>query len=495
MGVLPSESYFKYFEEICAIPHGSRELDNIANYIERFAREHNLDYSRDEANNVVIYSPSNNGVNETVILQGHMDMVCEKTADSNHDFTNDGLRLFVDGDLIGAKDTTLGGDDGIAVAYMLAILEDDSIKHPNLECVFTTDEEIGMLGATAFDTSKLKGKYLLNIDSEIEGIMTYGCAGGVTTSCNRAFELVSCSPDMVGLEIKIHGMKGGHSGICIIEKGANADKELAKILRELSSKISFGLAHVEGGLKDNAIPNLAVAKIMVDKFYVPAIKEFMQASASKLSEYYSYVDPEIVIDVTECAVMPYIKDTASAIALIDDMPNGIQAMNPEIEGLVQTSLNLGILNTESRVYGEAVGLDEDGSPLSAGIAKIIFSFSVRSSVAAEKEALVRKIESVAMGYKAVTRCEGEYPAWEFKADSPLRNLAKETYFEMYGEEPKEDVIHAGLECGIFSSKMPDTFMVSYGPNLTDIHTANERLSISSARRVWEFTLRLLEKIR
>lgn len=477
------------------IPHGSRDTDRIADYVENFAKSRNLVYSRDNSNNIVIYSPSNNGVDETVILQGHMDMVCEKTAESMHDFSTEGLDLFVDGDLIGAKATTLGGDDGIAVAYMLAILADDSIKHPNLECVFTTDEEIGMLGATAFDTSKLKGKYLLNIDSEIEGIMTYGCAGGVTTSCNRAYELVSCSPEMVGLEIKIHGIKGGHSGICIIEKGANADKELARLLLELSSKINFGLAHIEGGLKDNAIPNLAVARIMVDRFYVPAIMEYMNNKASELSDKYSYIDPEILIDVTECELEPYMKDSKDVLALIDEMPNGIQAMNADIEGLVQTSLNLGILNTESRVYGDVVGLDEEGLPQSVGIARIIFSFSVRSAVSAEKEALVRKIESIAMGHKAVTRCEGEYPAWEFKADSPLRTLAKETYLEMYGEEPKEDVIHAGLECGIFSSKMPDTYMVSYGPNLTDIHTVNERLSISSAKRVWEFTLKILEKIR
>ncbi len=466
-GLRPQRA-LRYFEELCAIPHGSRDTKRISDYCVRFAKEQGLSYVRDEHNNVVIYKPAAPGYEDhpTVIFQGHLDMVCEKDADCDIDFSKDGLDLAHDGEYIFAKGTTLGGDDGIAVAYALAILEDKSLKHPALEAVFTVDEEIGMLGAEAMDMSVLQGRRLLNCDSEDEGVLTVSCAGGATV--DLVLPIVREKAEGKTWKLSVEKLTGGHSGVEINRGRANASKVLAEILKELPLR----LISIDGGSKDNAIPRACSAYVLAD---APAEAFFAAARKVKATLPAGETAVEFSCEEAECSLLPMTEPCSKAVlGLLNELPNGVQAMSRDIEGLVQTSLNLGILKTED-------GVCEMG-------------FSVRSSVNQEKKDLMERLRELAKAYGASYSVSGEYPAWEYRKDSPLREVMVAAFEEQYGKKPVVEAIHAGLECGLFSDRLVGLDAVSFGPQMHDIHTSRERLSIASVERTWNYLLRVLEKL-
>ena len=466
---------FDFFEEICSIPHGSRNEKLISDYLVNFAKERGLKYIQDEVNNVIIFQDGTCGYEDhaPVILQGHMDMVCEKDASCPIDMATEGLDVTHDGHSVYAKGTTLGGDDGIAVAYALALLDDSSIPHPPLEVVITTDEEVGMLGASAIDLSMLKGRTLINVDSEDEGIFTVSCAGGARATITLPEERRSVYGPCIRLVVD--GLKGGHSGVEINQNRANANKVMGEFMSRIQAMMPLCLTSFSGGSKDNAIPRSCQATLVAMGIGLERINGIAEALQAEIRETYDEPDATVqAFDVdalggnaltTEC--------TAKVIALLCSVPNAVQKMSADIEGLVQTSLNLGIAK-----LGNGMSL----------------TFSVRSSVNSEKEELLQKLRDLAAFYGAGYSQMGEYPAWEYRADSPLRDLMVRTYTDMFGKEPQVVAIHAGLECGLLSEKLPGLDCVSVGPQMHDIHTSREKLEIASTERTWKFLLEVLKAL-
>ncbi len=471
MGILTDlqpKAVMHYFEELCSIPHGSLDTKRISDYCIRFARERSLRYIQDDSNNVVIFKDASAGYEDhpTVILQGHLDMVCEKDPDCDIDFSKDGLRLCHDGEFIFAKGTTLGGDDGIAVAYALALLDATDVKHPPLECVFTVDEEIGMLGADAMDMSVLKGRLLLNCDSEDEGVLTVSCAGGARSD----FKIpVSRVPAGTCYRVSVEDLLGGHSGVEIHKGRANANKVLGDILHKLPVR----LVSIDGGSKDNAIPRTCVAYVCCEAEDFPVRFTALCEEAKKtLPE--GETEVHFTCETATCTEMLTEESSKAVLDLLCELPNGVQAMSKDIEGLVQTSLNLGILETTDDF--------------------VRMAFSDRSSVNEEKEALLEILRGLAKKYNAAYEESGHYPAWEYRKDSVLRDTMVSTFEALYGKTPIVEAIHAGLECGIFCDRLPGLDAVSFGPQMQDIHTSREKLNIASVRRTWEYLLAVLERL-
>lgn len=476
-GVKP-EKVFNYFEELCSIPHGSGNTRQISDYLVNFAKERNLKYYQDESNNVVIYKDASEGYEEApvTILQGHCDMVAEKTPESDHDFEKDGLKLMVEGDYLTADGTTLGGDDGIAVAYMMAVLDDDSLKHPSLECVITTDEEIGLLGAKALDTSVLKGSYLINMDSEEEGYLWISCAGGLSGISRIPVEYQDTEGEVV--EVVIDGLTGGHSGAEIDKNRANANKLMGRFLYELGQKAAFTIAELEGGTKDNAITRKSRTLLVIDPEDKSVLEDYIKTYQADLRKEYSGTDTGIKVTSVSQG-----QNTIPALTMISkekvvfflmNVPYGIEKMSGEIEGLVETSNNIGILKLNEKEMAASCG--------------------VRSSVGSAKLYVSEKIQYLTEFLGGEYTVEGDYPAWEYKKDSKLREIMVDSYKELFGEEPCVKAIHAGLECGLFYDKIPGLDCVSYGPTMKDIHTTEEKLSISSTARMWDYLVKVLENI-
>ena len=466
---------FHYFEEICKIPHGSGNTRQISDYLVQFAKNHDLKYIQDEMNNVVIYKPGTAGYENapTVIVQGHMDMVCEKRPDVDHDFTKDGLNLSVEGDYVSANGTTLGGDDGIAVAYGLALLESDTIAHPPLEVFITVDEEIGLLGAVGFDCSVLKGRRFINLDSEAEGSLWISCAGGLSGISHIPVTRLEAKGEK--LTVKISGLMGGHSGAEIDKNRANANSLLGKFLHGLDAKAGYELISVQGGQKDNAITRESIAELLTVKENVEAVKEYAASMQTAWREEYTGTDEGITVTVTEegeqDAKVLHPTSKEKVVFFFVNVPYGVQKMSGTIKGLVETSTNIGILKTsENEVLG---------------------SSSIRSSVETARDALSDKIEYLTEFLGGEYERQGVYPAWEYRKDSPLRDKMVEVYEEMYGQKPNVVAIHAGLECGLFYKKMEGLDCVSLGPDMKDIHTSEEVLSISSTERVWKYLVKVL----
>lgn len=466
---------FHYFEEICKIPHGSGNTRQISDYLVQFAKNHDLKYIQDEMNNVVIYKPGTAGYENapTVIVQGHMDMVCEKRPDVDHDFIKDGLNLSVEGDYVSANGTTLGGDDGIAVAYGLALLESDTIAHPPLEVFITVDEEIGLLGAVGFDCSVLKGRRFINLDSEAEGSLWISCAGGLSGISHIPVTRLEAKGEK--LTVKISGLMGGHSGAEIDKNRANANSLLGKFLHGLDAKAGYELISVQGGQKDNAITRESIAELLTVKENVEAVKEYATSMQTAWREEYTGTDEGITVTVTEegeqDAKVLHPTSKEKVVFFLVNVPYGVQKMSGTIKGLVETSTNIGILKTsENEVLG---------------------SSSIRSSVETARDALSDKIEYLTEFLGGEYERQGVYPAWEYRKDSPLRDKMVEVYEEMYGQKPNVVAIHAGLECGLFYKKMEGLDCVSLGPDMKDIHTSEEVLSISSTERVWKYLVKVL----
>lgn len=474
---LQPQKVFHYFKEICNIPHGSRNTKQISDYLVQFAKNRNLTCYQDELNNVIIKKDATAGyeASEPIIIQGHMDMVCEKENDCDIDFEKDGIRLMIDGDFVTADGTTLGGDDGIAVAYALAILDSDDIPHPALEVVITVDEEIGMLGAFDMDLSMLKGHKMLNIDSDVEGHFLTSCAGGMSLIADIPVKRTT----QVGLaaEIILTGLVGGHSGSEIDKEHGNADILMGRVFSALADVTPFGVITMAGGLKDNAIPRECKAAILLPEESLATACDALKALETALKNEYIKSDAGIQILVQPMGIQKAdILDYASVnrvLCYLRMVPNGILHMSQVMPGLVETSLNLGILElTEEALHTVT---------------------SIRSSVSSRKEDVKNRVAMVVELLGGEITVEGDYPAWEYKDKSDVRTEIAAVYKELFDEEPVFEAIHAGLECGIFSEKIKDLDCVSFGPNNYDIHTPKERLSISSTERMWRLILEFLKR--
>lgn len=468
---------FHYFAEISNIPRGSGNEQAISTYLLDFATQHGLEATRDEALNVIIRKPAFAGYEAlpTIILQGHMDMVCEKNQGTTHDFLTDSIQLRVVDDMLYATDTTLGADNGIAVAYMLALLADSTLKHPALEALVTTEEESTMGGAMHLDFSHLKGSILLNIDSEEEGRLLVSCAGGVTARQRLEIEWAEVDVQSKPLRLSVRGLQGGHSGAEIHKGRGNANKLLGRVLHGLQQEITYHIQHVQGGMKTNAIPREAEAILFIKDVEIEKAKQLVDQLQERFAMELRASDPEVLMELTEVQVkgtrVLSSQTFEHLLASFMLTPNGAQTISQEIEGLVESSTNLGVVRTdETHIYLEN---------------------EVRSSVASLKGAIVTQLEMLASltGSELVT--DSDYPEWAYRPESVIREICEQVYEKMNGEKPEITAVHAGLECGVFAEKNPDLDMISLGPNIYGAHTPQEHVEIDSVTRIWEYIVAIL----
>ena len=469
---------FKYFEEISQIPRGSKNEKGISDYLRNFGESLGLETIQDESLNIIIRKPATPGYENApgVVLQGHMDMVCEKNKSTNHDFMKDPIKLRIDGDYVYATDTTLGADNGIAVAMGLAILASNDIAHPALELLVTVDEEAGMTGAMALDGSLVKGKYILNLDSEEEGYLLVSCAGGVTALSTLPVEFVKPEANKKAYLLEIKGLLGGHSGMDIIKQRGNANKILGRLLNLLN--VDFDIAKVEGGSKNNAIPREADCVIMVNNDQIDAFTTQLKYITNIFKHELRTSDPGLEIACSETNTPELILNSASkdkVIKMLNLIPNGIQTMSMDIENLVESSTNLGVLRTTDST--------------------VTFECAVRSSVKSLKEDITARMELLVTELGGNLELISDYPAWEYAKDSNLEKVCIEAYKNLTGKEPIIMALHAGLECGLLLDKIPNAEAISFGPNMYDVHTPNEHLSISSTENTWKYLLEVLKSIK
>lgn len=473
---LKPERVFYYFEEISKIPHGSGNTKQISDFCVEFANKQGLKVVQDEVNNIVIYKDGTEGYEdaEPVILQGHLDMVCEKTKESDHNFETDPLELYVADGKVHAKDTTLGGDNGIAVAMALAVLEDKTIAHPPIEALFTIDEETGMDGALALDMSLLKGKMLINMDSEEEGSLIVGCAGGVHFEAELPVDY--CEKEGAVVEIVLEGLTGGHSGMEIHKQRGNAHKLMGRLLYHLSKMFDFNLTEINGGSKDNVIAqeNKAVVVLAEDRTddFVLEIKEMEKI----WKEEFCSDEPDLVIktEVKNAQNVSAFDETATkrVIQYLFIVPNGVQVFERELENQVETSLNIGSVKTEERCV-KTVHL-------------------VRSSRDSQNAAVKEQLFAVTEAVGGTGAVNGEFPGWAYRQESKLREVMMDSYDELCGKRPEILTIHAGLECGLFIGKNQELDCVSFGPALSDVHSPQESMDIASVERSYDYLLTILK---
>ncbi|HOO33697.1 MAG TPA: aminoacyl-histidine dipeptidase [Thermotogota bacterium] len=484
-GDVKHEAVFRNFEKISMIPRGSGNEKEISDFLLKFGRDLGYEACQDEVLNVIIKKPASADYEhlDPVILQGHMDMVCEKNKGTEHDFLKDPLKLKIEGNILSAEGTTLGGDDGIAVAYCMSILEDKTLKHPPLEIFITTEEETGLVGAMKVDGSRFEGKRLINIDGEEEGIFLVSCAGGVRTKITLPLEKKKEMAEETIFELSVAGLRGGHSGADIHKGRGNANKLMGRILYEIKSTLGFNLYSIEGGAKMNAIPRECTAIIGVDPERVEALKRLLDSIMQTIYSEYKKTDPDFRISLSEIDKLPKDRklpwrksERNKAIHLLMATPNGVNTMSQDIEGLVESSNNLGVITYKGD--------------------KVLFENSTRSSVASKKEELSKKLEELAEFCDCEIKHTSDYPGWEYKEVSPLRDHMARVYEDKFGKAPQIEAIHAGLECGLFLDVIsPDLDMVSMGPNMYDVHTPDERIEIDSADRLYGFLVEVLEKMK
>ena len=468
-GYESGEKILGFFEELSKIPHGSGNTGRIVDYLEDFAKARGLCYVRDGSDNIIIRKKATPGYENRpgVIFQGHTDMVAEKALGKDIDMENEGLTLIREGDILKADGTTLGADDGVAIAYALAVLDSDDIPHPDFEAVLTSDEEIGLIGAAALDPKAVKNRLLINIDSDMEGIFTVGCAGGMRSDISLPVKREDEETDLYKLTLA--GFKGGHSGMEIDKGRINPLKLIGEILVHKNAL----LADIGGGSADNAIPREATAIFKADKATAEIIKRVANDAVSGVKE----IEEGAYFELNQADFSARVLDSESTdriLSLICKVPSGVIAMSVDTPGMVETSLNLGIMKCDADSFN--------------------ISFSVRSAKGKEKRALGDRLAAIAKEFGASYGERGDYPAWEYRKNSHLREVMVRVYERMYSKSPEIITIHAGLECGIFSEKMPEVDCVSIGPDSFDIHTPKERLSISSFVRVWEYLKQVLAEI-
>lgn len=474
---LNSKRVFDYFLEMSKIPHGSGNMEKISNYCVEFAKSHSLRYFIDDAKNVIIYKNATAGYEDSapVILQGHLDMVCQKTPDYDIDFLNDSLKVYLDGEYLKAENTTLGADNGIAGAMIFAILENDEIHHPEIQAVFTTDEEIGMVGAAAMDMSKLTAKQMINLDSEDEGVVTVSCAGGADFKTVLSVKRENISG--TALKITLFGLLGGHSGVDINKHRVNADILTGRILNKMSTEFDFKLISVNGGDKSNAIANRCEIELVVNDTdeFIKAFNSYAEIIKNEIGFYEKGFKWDITaLKTGEFAVMDSISQN-KVIFMLCCLPNGILEMSAEIENLVETSLNLGILKTENK--------------------SVIIQQALRSNKESALNALISKMECFAKSIGAFYETSGFYPPWEYRSASHLRELYTDVYKKVFGIDSKSEAIHAGLECAMFASRIKDIDCIAIGPTLLDVHTVNERANIYSIDRTYTLLLEILRGLK
>ena len=469
-------SIFRFFEEICAIPHPSYHEEKIADYLCAFAAERGLEYYRDSLHNVLIKKPATPDRADAapILFQGHTDMVCVKTADSAIDFMKDGLSLYLDGDFLRAKGTTLGADDGIAVATMLALLDGELSSHPTLECLFTSAEEVGLDGAEGFDYSKITARKMINMDSEDLGIITAGCAGGLRSTLTKKCESIPFAGEC--LTVSLQGLFGGHSGVDICSGRANANKLMGRLLAKWQK--AEGEAHLislNGGSKDNAIPSICEAVIATTDAQKTEVL-INQASAEIAAELVKD-DNGFFVTVTPTKApetMFSATDSAQLIAILATVDNGVKEMNYNIKNLPEWSRNLGVITTTGN--------------------EVEFVFASRSAIESRLDASIDELDALGRITGCVTKHYSRYPGWDYAPISPLRDLYVRAYREVTGKDAVVDVIHAGLECGIISSKLPGLDVISVGPDMRDVHSPDERLSLTSVEVFWQTIEKLVEMV-
>ncbi len=479
---LKPSKVFEFFEDLCHIPHGSGNVKQISDYLVKFAKDRGLRCRQDEANNVIIWKDASKGYENApaYIIQGHMDMVCAKTLDCTKDMATEGLDLMTDGQWVWADKTSLGGDDCIAVACAMAILDDNSLKHPAIEVVITTDEEVGMDGAVAIDCSDLKARRFLNVDSEEEGVFTLSCAGGARVECMVPTKICDVPKDYLVAKIRTYGFLGGHSGCDIADGRGSANYILGQFLYFASTHNSGMLiVSAKGGELDNVITTEAEAVIAAPADAINPINSMCLRFREKIKEELGHVDPnaeiefELVGRPAEGMKASCLAKTQKILSLWSKLPQGVIRMLSDFPGIPETSLNLGV-----------VRIDEQG---------FNYTFLVRSSIETEKQKLINEIKTLTGQARGTIKIHGEYPAWPYKSESSFRNLATKIFTELYGKAPEFAATHGGLECGIFVGKVPDFDVISIGPDILDIHSAREKLSVESTARIYGFICKLLEE--
>lgn len=475
---LAPEKVFEYFEKLCSVPHGSGNTKIISDLCAGIAGELGLRFRQDALNNLVIWKDASPGYEQAapVILQGHMDMVCAKTEDCKKDMSKDGLDLATDGAWIWAEKTSLGGDNCIAVAMILAVLADDTLSHPPLEAVFTVDEEVGMDGAFGLDCSDLKGKRLLNLDSEEEGVFTVSCAGGMRADCFLPGKRLPAALEDLGYKIEISGLQGGHSGGDIDKGRASANQLVGRVLYSAMEHFPvLRLSALQGGRFDNVICSSCEAEILLPAEKANAFEKFVEDFAALLKNEYAASDAGVSLCCTRLQPQPALseEDTGRILHVLLALPQGVEAMSMDFPGLVQTSLNLGVL-----------ALREDG---------LHFSFCIRSSIASQKEMLLQRVRSI-VEYAGGTVAEhGVYPGWQFVKESSFRDMVLQAYRDLSGKDGVMEGTHGGLECGLFTEKIPGLDVISMGPELHDVHSVRERLSVDSTRRTYLLLCEILKR--
>ncbi|OON95678.1 MAG: aminoacyl-histidine dipeptidase [Epulopiscium sp. Nele67-Bin005] len=474
------QEVFNYFETLSSIPRGSGNEKEVSDYMVTFAKNLGLEVKQDQNYNIYIYKPATKGYENcpTVILQGHLDIVCEKDKETEFDFEKQGLNLFIDGDWIKAKGTTLGADNGVSIAYQMAVLADNTLEHPALECLMTTEEETGMGGVDNMHPEYLNGKILINIDTTHEGEFLVSCAGGARAYLSLPLEFEDNSSENVSYHVHIQGLVGGHSGGEIHHERANANVLMGRVLEVCNNKYNIKLSTIDGGTKDNVITRECDATISVQKSQSEAFLKTIQELEQSFKDEYSAQDPNIFILAKQVDTAgQVIKDDVleKLISIIRLLPYGVQGMSHQLENLVETSLNVGILTIENGEF----------------LAKT----SVRSSVLTRKLELLSRVEWVAKLSGAKCDIGSDYPAWQYAPESKIRDLAVKVYNEKYETPAEIKAVHAGLECGFLSQKLEGVDMIAFGPNMLEIHSPNERVSISSMARVYDYVATLLKEMK
>ncbi|MGG2065739.1 aminoacyl-histidine dipeptidase [Bacillus sp. S14(2024)] len=476
---LVTHPVFHHFAEISKIPRGSGNEKEISDYLVKFAQDRNLEVVQDHALNVIIKKPATAGYENvpTIIIQGHMDMVCEKNQSTIHDFEKDPIQLRIVEDMLYANHTTLGADNGIAVAYALSLLDATDIPHPALEVVITTEEETTMGGAFAVDPSHFSGKIFINLDSEEDHKLLVSSAGGAKAVETIPIVWEETPVNVLPYRLFVGGLKGGHSGMEIDKERGNANKILGRILHDLSNEISFFINEVYGGLKTNAIPRESAATILLSASDVQKVEEKIEEWTGILQEELRAVDPDIYVSLTkleETVENVFANETQKQlISSLFLIPNGIQSMSMEIKGLVESSTNLGVVET---LHNEIKLRNE-----------------VRSSVKSLKQHIVNEIQHIAEVLGAQFEKESEYPEWPYNPNSSIRSLFEKVHKEKYGTDAEVFAVHAGIECGVFMEKIPGLDAISLGPDMFHVHTPDEHVSIPSVVNNWEYFIEVLRE--
>lgn len=480
---LKKDKVFYFFSEISNIPRASGKEKAISDYLVEFANDREFYVRQDSMYNIVMKKPATKGYEDapTVIIQGHLDMVCEKNEGTIHDFDVDPLKLVVNGDVLKAEGTTLGADNGIAIAYALAVFDSKELPHPALEMVMTTDEEVGLTGALNMTVEDIEGQYFINLDSEEEGEFVVSCAGGLRALFQLpvAFQTMDAAKYKL-VELMIKGLKGGHSGMEIDKNRANATLVLGRVISLLSDDFDLKITEINGGMKDNVIPRESSAKILVPLQDLEAVQTKLNQVTDMIKDETLSSDPGFHVVLNQQEITGDIQaftDEASEnlLFILNITPNGVQSMSPDIPGLVESSLNLGRLYRESN--------------------QLTFEFATRSSVRSKKHQMVRQLQLIAKKCGATCIETKQYPEWPLKKNSMFLEKCVETYEQMVGKKPMVKGIHAGLESGVFLEKLPHLDAISFGPNVYDVHSPDEWISISSVNRTWEFLIELLKNIK